>query len=197
MSKNIHDKTFAELLSQRTFFEGFLRNYLPDEIKKTVQWETLKLYKIDGRHIQEKTQQISIADVIYLCQIDQQENMLWVHVEHQSTPDRLMPLRIINYQTGELLSYAKTHKNKNFPPIISFIYFQGESAYPYSLSLESLFEDSELGLKYFGRPVLINLPAIPDEKLREHSDIGAIEILLKHIRRRDFTHNYRVVIAGL
>lgn len=197
MTKDIHDKTFAQLLSDQRFVEDFFKTYLPVEIQNLIQWKSLSLYKMGGKHVQEKTHQISIADVIYLAKIDQEMGMLWIHFEHQAKPDRLMTLRIVNYQTAELLNYAKVNKLDKLPPIISLIYHQGEKPYPYSLALKDLFDNPIIGIKYFGVPVLIDLPSLSDEEINKHGNIAPVELLLKYIRRKDFEKNYRGIIAGL
>jgi len=198
MSNNIHDKVFADLLNERVFFEALLKNYLPKEVADRIDWKIASFSKMDTRHLNQKTKQAFIADVIYLAKINAQNDLMYFHFEHQSEPDKSMPLRVTNYASAALLNYIKaSHGKQKVPPIISFVYYQGIKPYPYEISLKNVFRDSELWVKYFGQPILIDLDQMSDDQLRTHQDIGVIELILKHIRRKDFSKNYRELIAKL
>ncbi len=195
---NNHDSNFKQLMANRGFFEAFIKTYLPENILSKMDWNSIKLYKMGGTHVELNTNKEFESDVIYLANIDGKENMLWFHCEHQSTPDRTMPLRVLHYQTAELLSYAKQNpSNERLPAIVSIIYHQGEKPWPYSLSIKDQFVDPALAMEYFGNPLLIDLPAISDEELKKHQNIGPVEIILKHVRQKDFERKLRIMISSL
>ena len=108
-----------------------------------------------------------------------------------------MALRVINYQTAELLAYAKQNPGKQLPGIMTLIYHQGEKPWPYSLDIQDLFAEPELAMKYFAKPILIDLPAISDEELKQHSHIGPVEMILKHVRQKNFEQQMRVIFPTL
>lgn len=108
-----------------------------------------------------------------------------------------MVLRIIHYQTAELLAYAKQNPNQKLPSIITFIYHQGEKPWPYSLAVADLFAEPELAMRYFGKPILIDLPATSDEVIKAHQSIWPVEMILKHVRRKDFKKGLRLMLSAL
>ena len=108
-----------------------------------------------------------------------------------------MILRILHYQTDELLAYAKQNPNQKLPSIITFIYHQGEKPWPHSLAVADLFAEPELAMRYFGKPILIDLPATPDEALKTHQSIWPVEMVLKYVRRKNFKKELRVMLSAL
>ena len=194
---NHHDANFKQLMSHRSFFEGFINAYFPKDLLNQMDWKSIELYKMGGKHLEEKTHKEFEADLIYLARFNQEESFLWIHCEHQSSPDKNMTLRIVNYQTAELLSYAKQNPKKNLPSIVTFIYHQGDKPWPYSLDIKDLFKNPDLAMKYFGQPILIDLPALSDEVLRSRENIGPIEMVLKHIRQKGFAKKIHLILAEL
>lgn len=196
MSSN-HDGNFKALMEERGFFEPFLKTYLPSELLKKIDWPSIDFYKMGGTHREEKTQQEFESDVIYLAKLDGQESFLWIHTEHQAIPDKTMALRVLNYQTAELLAYSKGNPNKELPAIVTFIYHQGEKRWPHSVNIADMFIDPSMAMKYLGAPILIDLPATSDEELKKHQNIAPIELILKHVRQKDFEKNMRMDLLAL
>jgi predicted transposase/invertase (TIGR01784 family) len=198
MGSNQHDTNFKQLMSNQTFFEGFLKTYLPRELLIKLDWSSIKFYKMGGQHVENSTQKTFESDLVYLADFETEPQMLWIHLEHQSKPDRRMPLRILNYQTAELLAYAKKNpKQKKLPGIISLIYHQGVRPWTYSLDLKDQFKDLNFYKKYFSKPFLIDLPAIPDEELRNHQNIGPVEVILKYVKQQTLELKFRKLISDL
>jgi predicted transposase/invertase (TIGR01784 family) len=52
------------------------------------------------------------------------------------------------------------------------------------LDLKYQFKDIDFYEKYFGKPMFIDLPAIPDEELKNHENIGPVEVILKYVRQK-------------
>ena len=193
----IHDNNFKALMEERSFFEPFVKIYLPKELLDKIDWKSICVHKMSGEHEEAKTQKEFASDVMYMAKIGQADSFIWIHAEHQSTPDKLMGLRIINYQAAELLAYAKQNPKKKLPTIITFIYHQGKSPWSKSLKIEDLFAEPDLASQYFGRPILIDLPAMSDETLQQHKEIGPVEVVLKHVRQKDFNKHLKKDLCKL
>ena len=85
-----------------------------------IDWETSQVFNISGEHIREvfpfETQERlritkDIADLAYIVKKKKgdaiEEALITLHVEHQSKPDKLLPLRMGLYIIGMLYEYAK------------------------------------------------------------------------------------------
>ena len=186
MSYNIHDATFKQILSHEQHFVDFCKAYLPDDIKAKIDWQSLKLYKLNQEfidHIQDE-QQRHIADVVYAVNYrdtaDDRECLILVHSEHQSQPDKLLPLRLAHYKLAMLLDYARSHKDKPLPVVVSIAYYHGKTTpYPYSMDIYDLFEDRELAEVHLLNPKLVDLKQLPDNELQQHGIITPVEVLMK------------------
>ncbi len=197
MPVNNHDSTFKQLMSHRNFLEGFIKTYLPQELLSQFNWDSIKFHKMGGAFIEENTSKAFQSDVIYLAEMNSEENMLWVHFEHQSSPDESMTLRVLSYQIAELLNYRKQYPTKKLPTIVTLIYHQGEKKWPYSLDIQDLFLNPRLAMKYFGKPILVDLPTLSDEDLKKHLNIGPVEVILKQVRQKGFEKKLRLMISEL
>jgi len=197
MTVNNHDSTFKQLMSNKEFRESFIQTYLPKTLLSKLDLSLFRIHKMGGSFVEVNSNKEFESDVIYLANMDDQENMFWFHFEHQSTPDETMTLRIFGYQIAELLNYKKQNPGKKLPPILSIIYHQGARQWPYSLNLQDLFTNPELAMKYFGKPILIDLPTMPDEELIQHPKIGPVELIFKNVRLKDFESRFRIMLSGL
>ena len=206
MPNNIHDATLKQILSHEQHFVDFCKAYLPDDIKAKINWQTLKLYKLNQEfidHIQDQ-QQKHIADVVYAVnyrdRADDRECLILVHSEHQSQPDKLLPLRLAHYKLAMLLDYARSHKGKPLPVVISVAYYHGKTTpYPYSMDIYDLFEDRELAKLHLLNPKLVDLKQLSDSELQQHGIITPVEGLMKRafieaLERKDLDLFYESLV---
>ena len=194
---NIHDQTFGALMSNREFAIGFYRAYLPTDVVQRIDFSSLEIFNLSGRVIGEKDARASQVDVVHTVKLDNSQLLLWTHWEHQSEPQRFLPIRVTHYQCGKLLEYAKLNQCKELPPIISIIYYQGRKPYAYSIDVNELFSDKALAKRYFTKPILVDLPAMDDQVIEQHETIGPAEMLLKYIRSSQFPQKYQAIIQKI
>lgn len=133
--KDVHDITFKSLMENKTFFVAFFKQYLPAEVFTNINWNTATIFKISGEHIREvfpfdNQAKVRItkdlADIAYIVDMQQgdktEKAFLSLHVEHQSTPDKLLPLRMAFYIMGMLYEYAKVNHTDKLPHVYSLIF---------------------------------------------------------------------------
>jgi len=193
ISRNAHDQNFKALMSEPDFLNDFLKAYLPQNLQRLINLNTAEITPRPLKHLEPKTNKSFEADLVYCLkntnQTQDQHTLLFIHIEHQSTPDKNMPFRIAHYQTAQIASYMKENINKDSPPqIISFIYYQGVEPWSYKIN----FKNCAPGLIIF-----INLSATSDEVLLTHQGIGEIEIFLKHIIKQDYKNRVNFLSPGL
>ena len=206
MSHNIHDATFKQVLSHEQHFVDFCKAYLPDDITTKINWQTLKLHKLNQEfidHIQDKHQK-HIADVVYAVnyrdKVGDRECLILVHSEHQSRPNKLLPLRLLHYKAALLLDYAKSNSKKPLPVVISVAYYHGQTTpYPYSMDIYDLFEDRDLAEAHLLNPKLVDLKQLPINELLEHGTLAPMEFLmqmtfLEMVSREDYQVFFETII---
>jgi hypothetical protein len=86
----MHDITYKAFLSQRRFAVSLFQTYLPDPVRRSIDWDSLELLKMGGEQVSTSKQKKYMADVMYLAKSATGKNLLWLHSEHQSAPDKLM-----------------------------------------------------------------------------------------------------------
>ncbi len=208
MSRNdVHDHTFKNLMAHKEFFMGFLQTYLPQEIFAQMDWSTAKIFKISGEHLREvfpfdtlKKVKLTkdIGDLSYLLeQKNGEKALVSIHIEHQSTPDALLPLRMSLYLLGMLYEYAKMNQGK-LPHLYSLIYYHGTvSPYPHAKDIFSMFDSEYNAKKHLFHPVFIDLGVMPDDQLLAHQGIAGAEITFKHIFAKNLTPHIQTIAKGL
>lgn len=181
---NAHDQFFRTAMANKQVAREFLKTWLPGELCQLIDFEQLEIQP--RSHINEMRQE-SEVDVLFKTTIDGHEAYLYLLLEHQSTPDALMPFRLLKYLCNIIDQHLKTHGKNKIPLIYPTVIYHGKRKYPFSTNLADLVDaPKELVERYFLKPFqLIDLGQIDDETLKQHAWSGVMEFCLKHIFARD------------
>ncbi|BBB15359.1 putative transposase YhgA family protein [Candidatus Rickettsiella viridis] len=180
---NPHDRIFKKFFTDIEVVKEFINAYFPKALQKKCDFSTLKIEL--GSFVEEDLRQHH-SDILYSLKIDGITGYVYINVEHQSTPDELMPFRMLRYK----LAIMKQHLDqghKKLPAVIPMLFYHGKKQpYPFSLALIDCFEDVEFAKNYFfNSPLLVDISQVSDEKLTEHKVLGSLELVQKHIFTRD------------
>ena len=178
-----HDLFFRDALARPEVAEGLLKKHLPEKILKLIDLKTLEPTK---ESFVEPDSSIVITDVLFKAKINQKPGYLHLLCEHQSTPDKLMPLRLMRYMISIMKYHADHHKAKDnniLPAVIPIVFYNGQKPYLYSKNFFELFGDQQdlmqdVILNDFH---LVDFKKIPDETLREEAWSGVLALTMKHI----------------
>ena len=135
-------------------------------------------------------------DVVFRCKTKAQKNV-YIVIEHQSTPDRLMPLRILRYKYNLLSKYIDAKKPpKKVPNVISLVIYHGEKEYPYSTEVVACFEDERLAASDAFVPMhVLDLKKMPEGELLDNEGADTIlKLLLKYSREKDFIQRIQALM---
>ena len=94
-----HDRFYKDLMQDIEVAREFLLNYLDQDIRARIDWDTLALY--DTSLIGEANKQL-YADVMYTAQTKQHKSEVFFILNHQRKPDPLLPIRQLEYILGTL-----------------------------------------------------------------------------------------------
>jgi recombination-promoting nuclease RpnB len=181
---NAHDQFFRNAMSNKKVAREFLKTWLPADLCKLVDFNHLE---IQPRSYINDLRQESEVDVLFKTIIDGKEAYLYLLLEHQSTPDPLMPFRLLKYTCNIIDQHLKKYGKDKIPLIYPIVVYHGKRKYPFSTNIADLVDaPKELVEQYFLKPFqLIDLGQIDDEKLKQHAWSGVMEFVLKHIFARD------------
>ena len=194
-----HDKIVKLGFSNITIAQGFLADNLPTAIKKVINLKTLRPIKTSfiDKHLKE-----TFCDMAFDCLFkDKGKNKgidksidrmkLVILVEHQSTPDRLMPFRVTHYLNS--LSYNELNARQNnkqakLSPVYALVFYHGKQKhYPYSRNLRDCYNNpNNIMESYFAHQInLINVHDYDDDELIQQKLHGIMSYALKHSRDND------------
>lgn len=187
MGKIVHqpyDKLIKATLHDLERAEEFLHAHLSQKVKKYVDFN--KGIALVNKEFIKKTQRELRFDVIYKAHIKNREGYIYAHVEGQSTPEELLPIRILAYDLEIITLHWENHGT--IPPIINLILYNGkESPYPYPINVLDLLEDHPVAKELLLEGnTLIDLSVHKDSEIEKHHKTALMELLLKHSRQQDF-----------
>jgi recombination-promoting nuclease RpnA len=189
---NPHDKLVRRLLSNITTAREILEAYLPAEVKELIDLDYLERQPdsfVDAQH------RFLEVDILFKTRskITGEDCHIWVLIEQQRQPDVWLPLRLFCYLGiiwDHVRKASKTRaKSAKLPFIYPLVISNASRSYKHSLTLRDLIEPEAakpLFDKLFNTPSqLIDLAAIPDEKLRAQLQgqvqAQALLLSLKHV----------------
>ena len=203
MARNLHDRTFREVMSDPDHFLSLCQAYLPKAFQSRIDWKTVTLEKLSATWLKnigklgfsfEKQ-----GDVFYSFRYkDGSDGLFLILAEHQSTADRLLALRLAVYLHLLLLEYATIKRLDKLPVAIQLVIYHGEkSPYPYPLKMRDMFADRALAKQCYLKPVLIDLNELDDTDLAGHGLIAPLEFIFKKVYQKRLTEDDITLLASL
>ncbi|MBX9578227.1 MAG: Rpn family recombination-promoting nuclease/putative transposase [Chthoniobacterales bacterium] len=178
-----HDRLFRKFMSNPLAVVEFLKEYFPSVAEKV---DPGSLRPVDGVLIGKDLQE-QRTDFLSHATFQGNPGYLYLLVEHQSTPDRLMPLRMMEY-FFQIIRRDLQGKDEGapFPIIVPCIIYNGKKPYSYTTSFFKMFANPELAKSIVSNPFpLTDLSQIPDKELKKAPLIGFMNMLLKHAAEQD------------
>ena len=117
------------------------RAVLPPRLVACTDFSTLAL--CPGSYVDEALSG-SESDLLFSVQVSGRPALLYVLFEHQSSPDRLMPLRLLGYIVRILMRYVAEAKSGSdalpLPVVVPVVLHHGEAGWSVATRLEDLFD---------------------------------------------------------
>jgi len=114
---------------------------LPPELVARIDFSTLSLRP--GSYVDDALSG-SHSDLLFSVRVSGKPALLYVLFEHQSSPDKLMPLRLLGYIVRILTSHVDNTKAGSdvlpLPVVIPIVLHHGDSGWSAALRLEDLFD---------------------------------------------------------
>ena len=106
-----HDKYFQRVFSNERNAASLLRTCVPQPLADTLKWPTLTV--LPGRYVQDDWRG-SESDLLFSVAREGSATPVLVYVllEHQSTPDRWLRLRLLGYCVQVWLRWQRQHKDQ-------------------------------------------------------------------------------------
>ena len=194
---NVHDKFFRASMGHQSVAIDFIQHHFPKKISQALNTNSLKLLQ---QSFIKKDLQEHFSDLVFSCELADKPAYLTLLIEHQSSPDKMMSFRIHQYLFGLLSNYRKQHPNKLLPAVYALVFYHGNTTpYPYSLSLQSCFDDplNIMSEVLYQDIALVDINQLPDEVLKKQQWIGPVTSALKYIRQQEMAPFALDILASL
>ncbi|MBP2168482.1 putative transposase/invertase (TIGR01784 family) [Erwinia toletana] len=180
MTTTPHDAVFKTFLTHTSTARDFLQTHLPAELLQYCNLQTLQL--ASGSFI-EKELRALYSDVLYSMKAGNGEGYIYCLIEHQSSPDKHMTLRLMRYALAAMQRHVDQGHDKP-PLVIPILFYHGQSSpYPYPMNWLQQFDDPELASRLYNSDFpLVDVTVIPDDVIKTHKRGATLEFMQKHCR---------------
>ncbi len=179
---NPHDSFFRETFGRKEIAASFLKEYLPAEILRKIDLESLTIGKDS---FVEKELQHHFSDLLYSAKYGEGQLYLYFLFEHKSSPDPWVALQLLRYKIRIWELYRKQHpKEELLPAIVPLVLYHGCRKWRVAQDFRSLIAGSSAELNCYipdFKYQLHDLSALQDDEIKGEV-LGRITLLLlKHI----------------
>ena len=160
MTKKDYDPPYKQMFSNITFFKQLLKSFVPEKFVDEIDFESCQ--KIDKSFVSKRYENTE-SDLIYKVKLKNTEKEAYIYVllEFQSSVDKFMVVRILNYITSLYIDMINASKKKNnkllksLPPVFPIMLYNGDINWTSKVSISELIENNALlgdygiNFKYF------------------------------------------------
>jgi predicted transposase/invertase (TIGR01784 family) len=146
MTKNLHDKGYKRLFSNKLFFRQLIETFVTEEWVKDIDFDQLE--KMDKSFISAHYKETE-SDIIYRVKFNNEDAYIYLLLEFQSTVNWFMALRMLNYISNFYMDYVERDKKiKKLPPIFPLVLYNGDDRWTAATDFSALLEKPDL-LKHY------------------------------------------------
>jgi len=181
MPNNPHDKVFKVSLSDLELARELIVNYLPNELVKQIDFKSLKLAPSAFHN---KKLSKSEADILYSCNLlasgkSIKPAYIYILIEHQSSQDKLLALRIHEYTLSIWRQHLKAG-HKSLPIVMPLVVYAGAKKYKHSTDLYDLFESKPLAKEFLLKPIqLLDVTGMEKKDFQSLQKLALLFLVLK------------------
>ncbi len=177
---NIHDKLYRSTFSHPQVIIDFLKKNLPQKVFKNINLNTLQL--TNKSFVSEKYSD-QHSDLIHRAKIKNSNNNLYTLVEHQSTDDKNIGIRLLEYTTSLIRQHTKEFKTNKFPIVLTILLYSSKKKYTGPNNNLEMFENYKLAQELMQTKNFfkIDLQTINIKDLINQGDSSLALILLKYV----------------
>ncbi|EPJ7085776.1 Rpn family recombination-promoting nuclease/putative transposase [Citrobacter amalonaticus] len=190
-----HDAVFKTFMCHPDTARDFLEFHLPASLRQLCDLGSLKLES--GSFIEENLRAY-YSDVLWSLKTAEGEGFIYVVIEHQSSPDAHMAFRLMRYAMGAMQRHLDAG-HKKLPLVIPMLFYHGAvTPYPFSLCWLDEFSDPATARQlYTAAFPLVDITVVADDEIMQHRRIALLELMQKHIRKRDLMGLMEQLVALL
>jgi predicted transposase YdaD len=141
-----HDHGYKYLFSNPTMVKYLVTSFVKEDWVKEVDFTRME--KLGKEFIGEEYDKRE-SDVIYKVSYQGSEAYIYLLIEFQSSVDRYMALRVLQYICKFYLDLVELHKYKFLPPVFPVLLYNGDEKWTAPLEFSDLIEGEGHGLETY------------------------------------------------
>jgi predicted transposase/invertase (TIGR01784 family) len=178
-----HDSFFKNIMTIKEVVLEFFEANLPKQIRDQMDLSTVRSENSDFAN---STLGNGTVDLLYSVKWNNRTGYISILIEHQSTSDKFMPLRIQKYMLRICDEHHARNPDSKLPPIYPILVYTGKTKYTAPLSFWEMFSEPELAKQYFTNPIhLLELRTIKDIDLQHRYHLGIALSLMQAIHEKN------------
>lgn len=143
---NIYDCDYKKLFSNKVIFRQLMETFVTESWVKELDFDNCET--VDKSFISDHYKETE-SDIIYKTRLKDQDVYIFILIEFQSTVDRFMALRMLNYITNFYMDYIESNPGvKMLPSIFPILLYNGDAKWTASVQLSDLIYGNEQLGKY-------------------------------------------------
>ena len=178
-----HDRLFRRVFSEPEHARGVIEQLLPNALTQRMDWSTLSL--MSSKYVPESLAHLE-SDLLFSVKLSERDAIVYLLVEHQSTSDRWMPLRLLGYFVEIAKSWHEKNPTQRLPAIIPLVVHHSQAGWTGPKRLSELVdlddEDRELLTPHLPdfEFLLDDLSRTPSEELKRRtaSALGRLALFM-------------------
>ncbi|MDD3272351.1 MAG: Rpn family recombination-promoting nuclease/putative transposase [Syntrophomonadaceae bacterium] len=197
--QNPHDRFFKETFGKVEVAKDFLNNYLPENIIKVIDLDTLEPQK--DSFINEKLQE-GFSDLLFKAKINNREGYIYFLFEHKSYTSKDIAFQLLKYMVEIWEAKSKKEKADELPVIIPLVVYHGKDGWKIGTTLGEMitgYEDLPEDIKKFTpnyEYLLYDLSRYTDDEIKG-GVINRIAIaMLRDIQGKDIKGIFEVLFRA-
>ena len=135
----IHDSGYKKLFSNRTIFRQLIETFVDQPWVDDLDFSTCET--LDKSFISKHYQETE-SDLIYKIRLKDRTIYIYILIEFQSTVDKFMALRVLNYITNFYMDYLASNKSvEKLPAVFPIVLYNGDLRWTAPENIKALIED--------------------------------------------------------
>ncbi|RBO90141.1 Rpn family recombination-promoting nuclease/putative transposase [Nocardia puris] len=134
---NPHDAYFRRVMSRPDNAASQLRAVLPSGLVARIDWSELKLCSTS---LVSKELRSRYTDLVFSTRVDGHPAYLYVLMEHQSTSDRFMPVRMLEYVVGIWNQHRAETGSDTLPIVVPVVVHSNGASWNAPTQLSEMFD---------------------------------------------------------
>jgi hypothetical protein len=140
-----HDSQYKDLFSNSTLVAELLRSFIAEEFVQHLDFSTLK--KVNAHFVTGKYRKRE-ADIIYEMQFKKNPIYIFLLLEFQSTVDKFMSLRLLEYICQFYKDLQKALETDLLPPVFPLVLYSGDKQWSAPVQFRDLVAPSTMPGRY-------------------------------------------------